>query len=292
VFALNKIKGDAREWKHERLRKYEMIENGHSSYPTWIAFKEEFLLRFSPEEFEDKALTRLIRLTSKRQKEKDVINYIGDFETLISQANITNERQKLTYFSQGLPTRYEDSLILLGINTYEAAVAKIREIKKGLDRQGVTTGHTKDPNAMDVDRTQINAVKAHTTDKCYYCGITGHWAKDCRKKQHAQSQGQQQQRQPAQSTSSNGMSFSRGNYRGRGRGRGSNRGNYRGRGQNRGSFQRRGNNRHIRAITNGEEGQEEEAEDDDLAFSINAALATVDNEKRDQIIAQLSQGFQ
>ena len=110
-----------------------MIKNGHSSYPTWIAFKEEFLLHFSPEEFEDKALTQLIRLTSRQQKDKDMINYIGDFKMLISQVNITNKQQKLTYFTQGLPLCYEHSLIILGINKYEAAVAKIREIKKGLD---------------------------------------------------------------------------------------------------------------------------------------------------------------
>src|SRR5487761_1089613 len=129
-----------------------------------------------------------------------------------------------------------------------------------------------DPNAMDIDQTKINAVTAQKTDKCYYCGISGHWAKDCRKKQHAQGQGQ--------GPRTNGVSLSRGNhFRGRGRGRGQARGQSRGTGRGRGSFHGNKRSRNIRAISNGEDQDGEENLDEeqhDLTLTINAVLSTVD----------------
>jgi hypothetical protein len=285
VFCLTKITDNAREWKHEQLRKYELPNPNDAeqrSFPTWAQFKDQFLMRFSPEEDADKALNQLMTLISK--KHTDVIAYLGQFDTLTSRAGVNQPQQKLQYFMKGLPRKFSDGLILWGVNTYDQAVTKVRDMKKGLDRRGAIEGNSRDSDAMDtsIDRTQINAVKAQSTDKCYYCEKTGHWAKDCYQKKRDQGQG----------TSTNGVSFQRGNYN-RGRGRGNGRGNSRGRGNTRGSQRGRGRGKSIRAITHGEEEQTEDFEGkDDLILNISAVLAGVDDEKRDQIIQQLSKGFQ
>src|SRR5487761_1686277 len=208
-------------------------------------------------------------LISRKATEKGLITYIGEFDTLVSRAGITNDKQKLQYFMKGLPKQYTTAMLMLSTNMYSAAQELVRNMKTGQERLGIMDN--KDPNAMDIDQTKINAVTAQKTGECFYCGIKGHWAKDCRKKQAAQGQGQ--------GPSTNGVSLSRGNH-------------FRGRG--RGSFQRRGKSRNIRALTNGEDQEEEYQEEEqphDLTMSINAVLNTVDDNTRDQIIHQLSQGF-
>ncbi|KIL54485.1 hypothetical protein M378DRAFT_18844 [Amanita muscaria Koide BX008] len=157
-------------------------------------------------------------------------------------------------------------------------------MKKGIDRRGAIDGNSRDPDAMDtsIDWTQINAVKAQPTDKCYYCKKTGHWAKDCYQKKRDQGQGQ--------GTSANGVSFQRGNYnRGRGRGRGN--GNSRGRGNTRGSQRGRGRGKSIRAMT-GEEQEEKFEEENNVSLVIAAVLSGMDDEERDQIVKQLIEDFQ
>src|SRR5258707_12547270 len=150
---------------------------------------------------------------------------MGKFDTLLSRSGIVGEKQKMNYFVKGLPDLYQKAIIVSGTTTYTAAKQKVRDIKMGRDRLGIDQGE-KDPNAMDVDRSRINAVKAGPGDECFYCQKKGHWAKDCQKKQFDGGNA---------GPSTNGMTFVQ---RGRGRSRG--RGQRRGRGQSRGGFRGRG----------------------------------------------------
>ncbi len=180
VWTMNNMTGDTKEWKYDRNRVWDSpAPNGDAnrSYPTWENFKTEFLERFSPEEDEDKALNQLLSLTKKRAS-KDVIGYMGKFDTLLSRSGIVGEKQKMNYFVKGLPDLYQQAIIVSGTTTYTAAKQKVRDIKMGRDRLGIDR-EEKDPNAMDVDRTRINAVKAGPGDECFYCQKKGHWAKDC-----------------------------------------------------------------------------------------------------------------
>jgi hypothetical protein len=140
---------------------------------------DEFLLRFAPEVDEDATFIKLQAFIRKNHKQ-DVMGYLGKFDTLLAQAHILNEKQKFQYFLAGLPAQYKQALIFHGTDTYEAAKTKVRNIYQGLARSsflGGDHGSSRDLNAMDIDRTHINAVKASPTDMCYYCGKNGHWAK-------------------------------------------------------------------------------------------------------------------
>ena len=68
-------------------------------------------------------------LISKKATEKELITYIGEFDTLVSRAGITNDKQKLQYFMKGLPRQYTNAMLMLSTNTYTAAQELVRNMK-------------------------------------------------------------------------------------------------------------------------------------------------------------------
>ena len=167
-------------------------------YGTWADFITEF------------------KLMNLRQGKRSLTKYIAEFNQLTLHAKVTNDINKCNYFIQGLPEEFADTLVLQGqchFNDYNkltdnclqltndcARLEGIKQVQGFKNRHLNYNGNSscpyyipsyrppqKDPNAMDIDTTDICPGKLsdqereylHNNNGCFHCRKLSHISKDC-----------------------------------------------------------------------------------------------------------------
>ena len=183
-------------------------------YGTWNEFVQEFKKAFSPIDTQGTAMAQLVNL---RQGKKDLTEYIATFNQLALRAKVHDDVNKCNYFIQGLSADFADALVLQGqchFTDYAKLTAncisfandraRLEGIRKARgyksrfqNNYGNNSGpcyspsyrpSQKDPNAMDVDTTDVCLNKLSDKDRdylrennsCFRCRKLGHIAKNCR----------------------------------------------------------------------------------------------------------------
>lgn len=202
MFTLSYIsKGAAQAWAHNFLAKVRTQGTG-----TWANFKTAFTRASMGSDVAGDARATLMQTRqgwdaaeNKKIPDETVDSYATRFQVLAETAQIGGEYGILSlYFQQGLnkdvcnriyscptlPTTMEE--------WYQAAQQtdkQLRILKKIESGAAVMTTHQeRDPNAMDIDKIQINRLSAQEREKyfkegrCFNCGNRGHCAAECRTK--------------------------------------------------------------------------------------------------------------
>ena len=182
-------------------------------YGTWNEYVQEFKKAFLPVDTQGTAMAQLVNL---RQGKKSLTEYIATFNQLTLHAKVIDNVNKCNYFIQGLTEEFADSLVLQGqchFTDYKKltenclSFANDRAHLEGIKRaQGYKSrfqnnnGNSsrpryipsyctsqKDPNAMDIDTTDIRLGKLTDKDRkylrennsCFKCHKLRHMARDC-----------------------------------------------------------------------------------------------------------------
>jgi len=182
-------------------------------YGTWNEFVLEFKKAFSPVDTQGTAMAQLVNL---RQGKKPLTEYIATFNQLALCTKVTDDINKCNYFIQGLQEEFADSLVLQGQchfsdyrkltencisfandHAHLKGIKRARGYKSRFQSNNGNSSHPryipsyrssqKDPNAMDVDTTDVRLGKLSDKDceylcennGCFKCRKLGHMAKDC-----------------------------------------------------------------------------------------------------------------
>lgn len=200
IFMLSYMKGGtAQAWKESFIT--EAIKKVPEDYGTITEFLTKLRAAFELANSEGEARARIRKL---RQGRDTVDEYISQFRVLAGRAKITDDKNLIEYFMEGinqgiltkifaletLPTKIEDWY--LKASRFDAAYRRLQEInerKKGGPSIGnvkrsftprytpTATHSSRDPNAMDIDRvtTTINRLTTEQREKhmrenrCFNC---------------------------------------------------------------------------------------------------------------------------
>src|SRR5271155_4794601 len=188
IFMLSYMKGGtAQAWKKSFISK--VINNPPVNYGTLISFLTQLRTAFDLADSEGEARAKIRKL---RQGKDSVDEYIAQFRVLAGRAKITDDKNLIEYFMEGinqgiltkifaletLPERIENWYIKA--SKFHAAYQCLQEIneqKKGGPSTATTkrsftprytqTTSSKDPNAMDVDQitTTIDRLTTEQREK-------------------------------------------------------------------------------------------------------------------------------
>jgi hypothetical protein len=201
IFTLSLINGGtARAWKENWLAK--KITAG--SLGTYEALKGDLTATFT--QIDEGGHARAL-LKSMRQKKGTLNEYINEFQIQAGRSNIDSEKALEEYFMEGIQPDILKDIFRLGTlpknmqewftQTARIELQQIRLQEIENRRKGITTSHhghygynnnnssgrTRDPNAMDVDRLSTKEVERYKKEnRCFNCHETGHISRFCRNK--------------------------------------------------------------------------------------------------------------
>ena len=96
--ALFKIKGEAKEWKRSQLKRYKgSPPNIQPAWPTWAAFRADFLAKWGESNEAANALRRLNNYQWDKHKRDSVKKILTTLDTLLVESGITDEEQKKSF---------------------------------------------------------------------------------------------------------------------------------------------------------------------------------------------------
>src|SRR5271168_1707646 len=209
IFMLSYMKGGtAQAWKESFITV--AIAKVPADYGTIKDFLKELRTAFDLADSEGEARAKISKL---RQGKDSVDEYISQFRVLAGKAKITDNKNLIEYFMEGinqgiltkifaletLPTKIDNWYIKA--SKFDAAYRRLQEInerKKGgpstttpkrqFTPRYTPTTSSKDPNAMEVDRiiTTIDRLTTEQREKhirencCFNCHRVGHRVDKCR----------------------------------------------------------------------------------------------------------------
>jgi len=158
----------------------------------------------------------MAQLMNLCQGKKSLTEYIATFNQLTLHAKVTDDVNKCNYFIQGLPEEFADTIVLQGqchFNDYKKltencltftnnhahleGIKRARGYKSSFQNNNGNSSHPryipsycspqKDPDAMDIDTTDVRLGKLSDKDHeylcenngCFQCCKISHIAKDC-----------------------------------------------------------------------------------------------------------------
>ena len=191
--------GTAEAWKEV------FMDEKNGTYGTFLTFITELKNTFSAADTEGEARAQLRQL---RQGKDTADEYIAQFRILAGRAKLTDSKQLIEYFIEGINTGilqkiFGQNPLPATINDWYTSATKFdsqhRQFQEILGRRKGTTGfqtqtkktntprfagtYRNDPNAMDIDRLTTEEREKHMQEnRCFNCHKIGHRAKDCRSK--------------------------------------------------------------------------------------------------------------
>jgi hypothetical protein len=216
LMALAYIKGErVNDWQEEQLNKLESTTHQHTDEAIWQEFEQAFKDAFTDSNKKQRAYERL---KNHQMTGDDVDSYISGFENLVKQAGWSrNDAGTMDLFQAGLrhelkkailnqevwPTtldqwerdarnqnsRHKARTALLGQRPGQPSRPSLtqEQLRRGMGLPPRPPQPRRDPYAMDVDNTQVEAnaatraqrEKFRREGRCIGCGQFGHFVRNC-----------------------------------------------------------------------------------------------------------------
>jgi len=212
--ALNKISGDAAQWKRNKLAEMRALTRRvvdgvtmEAALDDWLSFRRDFLKDWDEVDPSGGAYTKLLNLqqraTMKGKKQMSLPTYAAKFKELIAKAKITGDAA-FHMFGKGLtPAEFEKAMLMNPTTLdewYRAAITldNIRtrtyaySPRSGNGHASSSSSH--DEWAMQVDNLSLQteiAIRAMSSKErerhikeglCFICGNKGHMSGECPKR--------------------------------------------------------------------------------------------------------------
>jgi hypothetical protein len=201
-YAAGYLADSALTW--HRMHQIDVARGTTTEYPSWTAFKDALVNRFTSISAERTARQRL----SSLRQGKSVREYAQAYNLCMIELPEMDEKDRLFRFMEGLKPEVRIHVELKKPSTLAEAIelaiqtdALLWQMKKGPALVGRGNGYQNlthrqqhSPTAMEVDslepkaRTQtkrpgnFGSAKGQQDLRCYYCGAKGHYKRDCRKR--------------------------------------------------------------------------------------------------------------
>jgi hypothetical protein len=188
MYAAAFLQGPALTWY--RFHDVEVSAGTEAAFTTWAAFKEAFTTRFTTQDPAESARKRLDRLV----QQKSVYSYAADFNNLMVELPHMDELDRVHWFVKGLKATIQTHVRLMDPQTLaEAIKLAIRaDASYQSTRFGLSNGDSRGAVPMELGTADTRLGKPRVTKseiKCFYCGIKGHYARDCLKKKRDRARG-------------------------------------------------------------------------------------------------------
>jgi Retrotransposon gag protein len=239
--ALTYIKGErVNDWQEEQLNKLESTTHQHTDEAIWQEFEQAFKDAFTNSNKKQRAYEKL---KNHQMTGDDVDSYISGFENLVKQAgwsrndagtmdlfqaSLRHELKKAILNQETWPTtlnqwesdarkqnsRHKARTALLGQRPRQPSRPSVtqEQLRQGMGLPPRPPQPRRDPYAMDVDNTQVEAntatraqrEKFRREGRCIGCGQFGHFVRNCPKGQPSKRipQSSSRTQQPNQSSGS------------------------------------------------------------------------------------------
>ena len=197
LYAAAYLQGPALTWY--RFHEVEVAAGREAAYTTWAAFKQAFTTRFTTQDPAESARKKLDQLRQTGMAS----TYAADFNAVMVELPHMDESDRVHWFVNGLkPGNVQTYTRLMDPKTLATAIElAIRADTSSQPTRFWSSGNTHGTHGAHGGSTPMELGTADVGTKpgndrvgkskvtCFYCGIKGHYARDCFKKQRDRARG-------------------------------------------------------------------------------------------------------